>query len=180
MGMVRNKRFPGARRCGAAFDVVPTRFTSRPQYDAGGAGVVESNGWMPTQSKFNVLELVAQLVFLCVLPRGGASSALSIMLSQMATLWKVCVRACVLVCVYACACACACVCVGGGGGMHVVTVVPIKDAVVHVDHPALQGPCSHGPGSPVPWLCASRGECRPCVRSAPNRFVRCATIQISV
>ncbi len=48
----------------------------------------DSNGWIPTQSKFNVVELLAQLAFLFVLQKNSAQSLLTIMISSIATLWK--------------------------------------------------------------------------------------------
>jgi len=58
------------------------------QYAADGKGITASNGWMPTQSQFNVLEILGQLVFLR-LHMARSSAALSVaMMVSVATLWK--------------------------------------------------------------------------------------------
>jgi hypothetical protein len=59
---------------------------SDSQYSA--VGIEESNGWIVTQSIFNVFEVLAQLAFAFVLPWGSIEALLTILLSSAATLWK--------------------------------------------------------------------------------------------
>eukprot|EP01063_Lacrimia_lanifica_P032286 TRINITY_DN5494_c0_g5_i1.p1 TRINITY_DN5494_c0_g5~~TRINITY_DN5494_c0_g5_i1.p1 ORF type:complete len:202 (+),score=65.06 TRINITY_DN5494_c0_g5_i1:93-698(+) len=61
---------------------------SDTQYAASGAGLAASNGWIATQSKFNVLELAAQLAVLFVLPRGSPAALLTTMVTSICTLYK--------------------------------------------------------------------------------------------
>lgn len=61
---------------------------SDTQYSHTGQGIQDSGGWVITQSKFNVLELCGQLVFLLFLKKDDPASLLLIMLTSMATLWK--------------------------------------------------------------------------------------------
>jgi hypothetical protein len=62
--------------------------TTDTQYAASGAGVTASNGWMPTQSHFNLLEVALQLLFLR-LHAQRSSQALSVAyFVSVATLWK--------------------------------------------------------------------------------------------
>jgi hypothetical protein len=51
-------------------------------------GIVDSNGWILTQSIFNVFEVLAQLMYVFVLESASVKALLVIMLSSMATLWK--------------------------------------------------------------------------------------------
>ena len=62
--------------------------TSDVQYASSGQGIAESNGWMQTQSKFNVAEVILQLLFLFVLPRGSIEGLITILISSVATCWK--------------------------------------------------------------------------------------------
>ena len=72
--------------------VVCTAPTGRPQdtqYSVDGSGIAESNGWMPTQSHLNVVEVCGQLLYL-VLAGSCPAAALSVILvSSVATFWKV-------------------------------------------------------------------------------------------
>jgi len=61
---------------------------SDSQYSVTGQGIKDSSGWMPTQSKFNVAELLLQLAVLCILPSRSPSALLTAMVSSVCTLWK--------------------------------------------------------------------------------------------
>ena len=61
------------------------------QYSLDGKGIRASNGWMPTQSQFNLLEICGQLVYLHLATQGPSASgqALSVAFAtSVATLWK--------------------------------------------------------------------------------------------
>jgi hypothetical protein len=62
--------------------------SSDTQYASSGQGLKDSNGWVLTQSKFNALELIGQLLYLFVLPQDSAHALLTIMCCSIATLWK--------------------------------------------------------------------------------------------
>lgn len=57
------------------------------QYSASGQGMVNSNGWVITQSKFNTVEVACQLAFL-LLPRGSVDGMVFILFGSICTLWK--------------------------------------------------------------------------------------------
>ena len=61
--------------------------SSDSQYDASGKGIESSNGWIETQSLFNIFEVIAQLVFLFG-GMGKNESLILLMLVSTATLWK--------------------------------------------------------------------------------------------
>ena len=48
----------------------------------------ESNGWMQTQSSFNVVELAAQVAWLTVLPAHSLEALLTLLIVSVATAWK--------------------------------------------------------------------------------------------
>ena len=60
---------------------------SDTQYSATGAGIHASNGWIESQSTFNVIELLLQLLFL-FLERGSVRALLIVFFVSVATLWK--------------------------------------------------------------------------------------------
>ena len=62
--------------------------TSDTQYSASGAGIEASNGWIASQSAFNVVELALQLLFLFALKRGSVKALLTLFFVSVATLWK--------------------------------------------------------------------------------------------
>ena len=62
--------------------------TSDSQYSSSGKGMEDSNGWILTQSKFNVVEVACQLLFLFYFPRDSAKGFLSILFASICTLWK--------------------------------------------------------------------------------------------
>ena len=62
--------------------------TSDTQYSSTGQGIKESNGWMLTQSKFNVAEVCCQLLFLFCFERDSIQGLLSILFGSICTLWK--------------------------------------------------------------------------------------------
>jgi hypothetical protein len=51
-------------------------------------GIVNSNGWILSQSLFNVVELLVQLLYLFVLKKNTSFSTLVLLLVSMATWWK--------------------------------------------------------------------------------------------
>jgi hypothetical protein len=61
---------------------------SDKQYAASGAGIHESNGWITTQSKFNLIELAAQCAVLFVLPADSPQALLTLMISSVCTTYK--------------------------------------------------------------------------------------------
>jgi hypothetical protein len=61
---------------------------SDTQYSAESITANQSSGWIPTQTKFNVVEVAAQLAFLFVLRRNGASALLAALVAQVCTLYK--------------------------------------------------------------------------------------------
>ena len=61
---------------------------SDTQYAASGAGIRDSNGWMTTQSKFNLFELAAQLTVLFVLRANSPQALLTLMVSSVCTAYK--------------------------------------------------------------------------------------------
>ena len=65
---------------------------SDTQYSAKSIERDASSGWIPTQSKFNLLEVVAQLAYLFVLRKDGAQALLAALVAQVCTLYKT--RAC--------------------------------------------------------------------------------------
>ena len=62
--------------------------TSDIQYSNTGDGITNSNGWIQTQSLFNIFEVFVQLLFLFVVKQGTFQSVLTIMSVSIATLWK--------------------------------------------------------------------------------------------
>jgi hypothetical protein len=65
---------------------------SDTQYSANSLKDNASSGWIPTQSKFNLLEVAAQLAYLFVLRKDGAQALLAALVAQVCTLYKT--RAC--------------------------------------------------------------------------------------
>jgi hypothetical protein len=51
-------------------------------------GVKDGNGWIMSQSLFNIFELAAQIAFLVVLRRNSVHRLLTILISSVCTLWK--------------------------------------------------------------------------------------------
>lgn len=62
--------------------------TSDTQYSAASIAANASSGWIPTQTKFNVLEVAAQLAFLFALRRDSAEALLAALVAQVCTLYK--------------------------------------------------------------------------------------------
>lgn len=60
--------------------------TSDTQYSS--KGLIDSNGWILTQSKFNVIEVACQILFLWVLPRDSPEGLVTIAFASICTLWK--------------------------------------------------------------------------------------------
>ena len=61
---------------------------SDSQYARSGEGLRASNGWMLTQSRFNILELVLQIVFLCQPKVSSARNVLLCMFVSILTMYK--------------------------------------------------------------------------------------------
>ncbi len=61
---------------------------SDAQYSQEAIKADKSNGWIPTQSLFNVFEVIVQLLFLFVIKRDTIDSVLTVMAVSIATLWK--------------------------------------------------------------------------------------------
>ena len=61
---------------------------SDTQYSAKSLAANSSSGWIPTQSKFNLLEVAAQLAYLLVLRKDGAQALLAALVAQVCTLYK--------------------------------------------------------------------------------------------
>jgi len=61
---------------------------SDTQYSAKSLAANVSSGWIPTQTKFNVVEVAAQLAFLFVLRRDSAEALLAALVAQVCTLYK--------------------------------------------------------------------------------------------
>jgi hypothetical protein len=51
-------------------------------------GIKDSNGWIETQSLFNVFEVIINLTYLFLLHKPSIQAVLAVMLVSLATLWK--------------------------------------------------------------------------------------------
>ena len=64
------------------------------QYSA--SGIQDSNGWIVTQSIFNVFEILMQLVYVFGLRKNSASAHVLLLLVSMATFWKTLIYMCII------------------------------------------------------------------------------------
>ncbi|CAK4677658.1 hypothetical protein LEN26_003874 [Aphanomyces euteiches] len=61
---------------------------SDTQYSGDGSGMDPGNGWVETQSMFNLFESVGTLLFLFVLKKNTLASTLTILIVNVAVFWK--------------------------------------------------------------------------------------------
>ncbi len=64
------------------------------QYSA--AGIQDSNGWIVTQSIFNVFEVIMQLVYVFGLKKNSTGAHVLLLLVSMGTFWKTLIYMCII------------------------------------------------------------------------------------
>ncbi|KAF0685517.1 Aste57867_22609 [Aphanomyces stellatus] len=69
---------------------------SDAQYSGDGVGMQEGNGWVETQSIFNVFEVIGMLIYLFALRRQSIAAALTILTVSVATFWKTAMYMCII------------------------------------------------------------------------------------